>query len=230
MIQASRKMLAVWDSSSTSTAPRVTKCSEMQKNLAGGETCQICIEKRSESESTTPPEWCIEVPLQLTMPPEMVQASYWASLTPTIVPFSSMYHTNFLSKTRQSTNSSNLREEQGILLPEKGKYATGLMFLNQEQGESSKAQFEEIAQSVGLDVLCWRQVLTDNSCLGKVAKNSEPVITQVFVAPKEECEGEEVTQNYLFCNFCNSTLSRWAGELSDCERLQHTESQKMEPG
>ena len=66
------------------------------------------------------------------------------------------------------------------------------MFLNQEQGESSKAQFEEIAQSVGLDVLCWRQVLTDNSCLGKVAKNSEPVITQVFVAPKEECEGEEV--------------------------------------
>ena len=66
------------------------------------------------------------------------------------------------------------------------------MFLDLEQGESSKAQFEEIAQSVGLAVLCWRQVLTDNACLGKVAKNSEPVITQVFVAPKEECDEEEV--------------------------------------
>ena len=51
MIQALRKMLVAWDSSSTSTAPRVTKCSEMQKNLAGGETCQIGIEKRSKSES-----------------------------------------------------------------------------------------------------------------------------------------------------------------------------------
>ena len=78
------------------------------------------------------------------------------------------------------------------MLPEKGKYATGLMFLDQEQGEASKAQFTEIARSVGLDVLCWRKVLTDNSCLGKVAKNSEPVITQVSVAPKEECDEEEV--------------------------------------
>ena len=76
------------------------------------------------------------------------------------------------------------------------------MFLDQEQGESSKTQFVEIAQSVGLDVLCWRQVLTDNSCLGKVAKNSEPVITQVFVAPKEECEDEEVGAQVETQSFC----------------------------
>ena len=82
------------------------------------------------------------------------------------------------------------------------------MFLDIEQGEASKAQFEEIAQSVGLAVLCWRQVLTDNTCLGKVAKNSEPVITQVFVAPTEECDEEEVKgtswkskQELLNCQF-----------------------------
>ena len=66
------------------------------------------------------------------------------------------------------------------------------MFLDLEQEEQSKVQFEDIAQSVGLEVLGWRQVLTDNSFLGKVARNSEPVITQVFVAPKEECDEEEV--------------------------------------
>ena len=40
------------------------------------------------------------------------------------------------------------------------------MFLDLEQEEQSKVQFEDIAQSVGLEVLGWRQVLTDNSFLG----------------------------------------------------------------
>ena len=97
MIQASRKMLAGWDSSSTSTAPQATKCSEMQKNLAGGETSQICIKNGSLShrlltlQALSPLEWCTEVPLQLTMPLEMVLGSFWASPTPIIVQFSSMY-------------------------------------------------------------------------------------------------------------------------------------------
>ena len=78
------------------------------------------------------------------------------------------------------------------MLPERGQYATGLMFLDVEEEDASKAKFEQIAHSVGLGVLCWREVPTDNSCLGKVAKNSEPVIAQVFLAARDACEEEEV--------------------------------------
>jgi len=87
---------------------------------------------------------------------------------------------------------SVLKEEQNVVLPERGQYATGLMFLDVEEEDASKAKFEQIAHSVGLGVLCWREVPTDNSCLGKVAKNSEPVIAQVFLAAQDACEEEEV--------------------------------------
>ena len=42
------------------------------------------------------------------------------------------------------------------MLPERGQYATGLMFLDVEEEDASKAKFEQIAHSVGLGVLCWR--------------------------------------------------------------------------
>ena len=91
-----------------------------------------------------------------------------------------------------TTHNLDSREEQNVVLPERGQYATGLMFLDVEEEDASKAKFEQIAHSVGLGVLCWREVPTDNSCLGKVAKNSEPVIAQVFLAAQDACEEEEV--------------------------------------
>ena len=79
----------------------------------------------------------------------------------------------------QSFYSGRLREEQGLELPSKGQYASGIMFLDPKTAEACRAEFCKLAASVGLSVLCWRNVPTDNSCLGAVAKASEPFLMQV---------------------------------------------------
>ena len=42
-------------------------------------------------------------------------------------------------------------------------------------------------------MLVWRDPPRDNKCLGSVARNSEPLISQVFVVPaREEMESKEL--------------------------------------
>lgn len=73
----------------------------------------------------------------------------------------------------------------GVVLPPKGQYAAGIVFLNPDESaaEVAKATFEEIASNMGLSVLCWRPVPTDNSALGDAALATEPVVEQVFLKP-----------------------------------------------
>jgi len=79
-----------------------------------------------------------------------------------------------------------LREEHNLEIPDQGLYATGMIFLDEENGQNSRKVFEEIAGETGLKVLLWRDVPTNDKCLGSIAKNSEPVISQVFVVPTED--------------------------------------------
>ncbi|TPX46503.1 glutamate synthase (NADH) [Synchytrium endobioticum] len=71
----------------------------------------------------------------------------------------------------------------GIDLPPRGRYAVGNIFLkpDHEVLQSSQATFEGIARSLGLTVLCWRDVPRDNSVLGSISLTREPVILQPFV-------------------------------------------------
>ena len=56
-----------------------------------------------------------------------------------------------------------------------------------------RAKFTELAKSLELTVLVWRDPPRDNKCLGSVARNSEPLISQVFVVPaREEMDGKEL--------------------------------------
>ena len=56
-----------------------------------------------------------------------------------------------------------------------------------------RAKFTELAKSLELTVLVWRDPPRDNKCLGSVARNSEPLISQVFVVPaREEMESKEL--------------------------------------
>uniref|UniRef100_A0A0C9Q6L0 glutamate synthase (ferredoxin) n=1 Tax=Fopius arisanus TaxID=64838 RepID=A0A0C9Q6L0_9HYME len=84
--------------------------------------------------------------------------------------------------------AEEIREKQGIQLPEFGKYATGILFLDKRTHEQTEAAFEKLAAECNLKVICWRDVPTDNSHIGQVARKCEPYMRQVFVTGDEEGE------------------------------------------
>ncbi len=72
---------------------------------------------------------------------------------------------------------------QGIPVPEKGKYGTGLVFLPKDtkrQQAILSIMIEEIERE-GLSLMHLRNVPTNPDCLGETAISSEPDIKQVFV-------------------------------------------------
>ncbi|XP_071536685.1 uncharacterized protein [Panulirus ornatus] len=79
-----------------------------------------------------------------------------------------------------------LQEEEGVSLPEAGRYATGIFFLDKTHHQESEELFGDLATSHGLQVLCWRTVPTDRSVIGEVARGSEPLMRQVFVAAPDD--------------------------------------------
>ena len=72
---------------------------------------------------------------------------------------------------------------QGIPVPEKGKYGTGLVFLPKDpvrQQAILSIMIEEIERE-GLQLMHLRNVPTNPSCLGEAALSTEPDIKQVFI-------------------------------------------------
>ena len=72
---------------------------------------------------------------------------------------------------------------QGIPVPEKGKYGTGLVFLpkaEDAQHQILSIMIEEIERE-GLSLMHLRTVPTQPGCLGEMALRSEPAIRQVFI-------------------------------------------------
>ena len=82
---------------------------------------------------------------------------------------------------------------QGIPVPEKGKYGTGLVFLPKDtkrQGEILSIMIEEIERE-GLNLMHMRNVPTCPEVLGEAARGVEPDIKQVFVCPAEDAVWDE---------------------------------------
>ena len=72
---------------------------------------------------------------------------------------------------------------QGIPVPEKGKYGTGLVFLPKDpvrQQAILSIMIEEIERE-GLQLMHLRNVPTNPSCLGEAALSTEPDIKQMFI-------------------------------------------------
>ncbi|KAH6848344.1 hypothetical protein B0I37DRAFT_162063 [Chaetomium sp. MPI-CAGE-AT-0009] len=77
----------------------------------------------------------------------------------------------------------NFEREEGIKLPPLGQYAVGNLFFkpDPETVQECKRQLEDIAESLGLRVLGWREPPVDSSLLGPAALSREPTILQPFV-------------------------------------------------
>ena len=83
---------------------------------------------------------------------------------------------------------------QGIPVPEKGKYGTGLIFLPKDEGEQQaiwSVVIEEVERE-GLVLMHLRSVPVRSEILGKEARATEPAVKQIFITM-----GESVHQDDL---------------------------------
>ncbi|MCD8166776.1 MAG: glutamate synthase large subunit [Bacteroides sp.] len=84
---------------------------------------------------------------------------------------------------------------QGIPVPEKGTYGTGLIFLpkdEKDQAELLSILIEEVEKE-GLTLMHLRNVPTNSSILGKDALDSEPEIKQAFITGFSDAQTADLT-------------------------------------
>ncbi len=87
-----------------------------------------------------------------------------------------------------------------IPLPARGHYAVGNIFLPSENPQRLKCErrFSEIIEDEGQKVLGWRTVPTNNSSLGQTAKESEPVVRQVFIGRGPHIKDDAAFERKLY--------------------------------
>jgi len=68
-------------------------------------------------------------------------------------------------------------------LPPPGEYAVGMAFISRNAfaEKNYRALVEGVCEEAGHPVLGWRAVPTDNSCIGELARRTEPLVYQFFV-------------------------------------------------
>jgi glutamate synthase (NADPH/NADH) large chain len=79
---------------------------------------------------------------------------------------------------------------QGIPVPEKGKYGTGLVFLpkDEEQASLYMEVLNNIVEQEGLKMLAIRDVPVNSDILGEISRQNEPVIKQIFIVGEDHPE------------------------------------------
>ena len=82
----------------------------------------------------------------------------------------------------------------GFTLPAAGEYGVGMTFLPVERHERLQCEgiLERIVTEEGLTVLGWRDTPINGAAIGRVARNSQPYIQQIFVG-----RGKGMTEDQL---------------------------------
>ncbi len=90
--------------------------------------------------------------------------------------------------------------KEKIALPDLGLYGSGLVFLPTESKERKycKDIFQEVIESQGCKLLGWRKVPVDNSDIGKTAKETQPVIEQIFLMSAKEDISAKIKEDELY--------------------------------
>jgi len=85
-----------------------------------------------------------------------------------------------------------------IALPPVEEYGVGCAFLPPESQADCEALIEQLVEEEGQQLLGWRDVPTDNSCVGEGVKAIEPVIRQFFVGRGAVCADADAFERKLF--------------------------------
>jgi glutamate synthase (NADPH/NADH) large chain len=127
---------------------------------------------------------------------------------------------------------------QGIPVPEKGKYGTGLVFLPKDekaQSEILSVMIEEIERE-GLQLMHLRTVPTNPECLGESALSTEPDIKQIFITGvsddkvdtfprtlyiiRKKIEKRITNNDFYICSLSNTNMV-YKGMLSSMQVRQY---------
>ena len=127
---------------------------------------------------------------------------------------------------------------QGIPVPEKGKYGTGLVFLPKDekaQSEILSVMIEEIERE-GLQLMHLRTVPTNPECLGEAAFGTEPAIKQIFITGvsddkveafprtlyiiRKKIERRIADKDFYICSLSNTNIV-YKGMLSSMQVRQY---------
>jgi glutamate synthase (ferredoxin) len=87
-----------------------------------------------------------------------------------------------------------------IPLPGAREYGVGMIYLPQNARDRAKCErlFGEIVESEGQTVLGWRTVPTNNASLGNWARQSEPVVRQVFIGRNGKLADDQAFERKLY--------------------------------
>ena len=88
----------------------------------------------------------------------------------------------------------------GFELPAPGQYAVGHLFMPQDARLMAHCErvWTRIIRQEGLELLGWRSVPVDNSCLSQMVKATEPVHRQVFIACPASIGDEAAFERQLY--------------------------------
>ena len=101
-----------------------------------------------------------------------------------------------------------------IDLPSKGEYGTGLIFLptDPKEREFCRSLFKKIAEEEAQSVIGWRRVPVDNSDIGVTARETEPVIEQIFIRKNNKIrEALDFERKLYVIRKCAENAVRFSG-------------------
>ena len=112
-----------------------------------------------------------------------------------------------------------LREEAnllGINLPPEGHYGTGFVFLPSDIDERDAClkEIKTIIKHENQQFLGFRNVPTDDTCLGHIARSSRPYFVQIFIGKDPACRNTEDFERKLYVIRKTAEHVIWSGELS----------------
>ncbi|MCK5450399.1 MAG: glutamate synthase subunit alpha, partial [Candidatus Omnitrophica bacterium] len=85
-------------------------------------------------------------------------------------------------------------------LPDEGGYGMGLVFLPQDKKNRDFCEktFREIIKEENQTFLAWRKVPVDDSIIGKGARETQPVIKQIFIKKSEDLKDRMAFERKLY--------------------------------
>ncbi|WP_067724863.1 glutamate synthase large subunit [Oceanobacillus damuensis] len=85
-------------------------------------------------------------------------------------------------------------------LPDKGRYGVGMVFFSNDDQERGEIEnfVNELIENEGQKLLGWRTVPTDARKIGKKAKETAPVVRQVFIGANDDITNELTFERKLY--------------------------------
>ena len=109
-----------------------------------------------------------------------------------------------------------ISRELQIQLPAYGAYGVGMTFFPKEEKirQECKEIIQRCADRLGIPILGYRQVPTDNSMIGETARSAEPLMEQLFVGRPADVEDAEAFERklYVLRNYISHTVRNTLGE------------------